>query len=322
MEHQNQIATVQALPDRLRLYCPELMNELQTIKTWTGKKIADYDTESFIKELKKSLAEIILITGGKMYDETKEPKMYKGQLNSINKLLIYSFSFLSFQEIVNAFYLNSAGKMGDTISHYGRELNVDFIGNVLAEYKKYKQGLFNQHGIDLVKVVKGELPPPPTVVLTDEDFMNDKRRDIENAYQRLVNNLEMDEGLFPEYFYDVLEADGAIKTGLYENKLAEAKQRLAKAAQIDTMWKTEKEKMRNNGSAILDETDDGRGRYEDTGHIGEHLKKLRWLAKEGLLNKHQPAVTMSKQIIVKEFFLLCFKNGDKNIYGVGIETEF
>lgn len=290
------------------------MADLPTVKTWTGKKIKEYDQAIFATQLKKNLAEIVLITGGKMYDDVKDPVMYKGQLKSISKLLLYSFGFLTFEEIVNAFYLNSAGRYGEVHSHYGRELNVEFIGNVLASYKKFKQGIFNEHGDDLVKVIKGELPAPPQKVLTEEDYTNDKRRDIENAYQQLVKNLEINEQLFPEYFYDVLESDGAIEKGLYEKRLAEAKKKLQQQSQIEILWKEHKEKERNNGHEIDPEIDDGKNRYEDRVHIGKALEKVRWLSEHGLLNKHRPVVTLSKQMLVKEFFMICFRNNDPHIY--------
>jgi len=291
-----------------------MMNDLPTVQTWTGKKIRDYDQVAFTKQMRISLAEIVLITGGKIYDDKKESVMFNGQLKSISKLLLYSFSFLTFEEVVNAFYLNSAGRFGETHTHYGRELNVEFIGNVLASYKKFKQGIFNERGPDLVKAIKGELAPPPQKVLTDEDYLNDKRRHIEDAYQRLVKNLEIEEGLFPEYFYDVLEADGAIGKGLFEKNLEEAKNKLQKQAHVDILWKEHSEKKRNNGKEIDPQIDDGKSRYEDKVHIGKSLEKVRFLVKEGLLKRYQPAVTMSKQMLVKEFFLICLRNNEEHIY--------
>jgi len=291
-----------------------MMNDLPTVQTWTGKKIRDYDQVAFTKQMRISLAEIVLITGGKIYDDKKESVMFNGQLKSISKLLLYSFSFLTFEEVVNAFYLNSAGRFGETHTHYGRELNVEFIGNVLASYKKFKQGIFNERGPDLVKAIKGELAPPPQKVLTDEDYLNDKRRHIEDAYQRLVKNLAIEQGLFPEYFYDVLEADGAIGKGLFEKNLEEAKNKLQKQAHVDILWKEHSEKKRNNGKEIDPQIDDGKSRYEDKVHIGKSLEKVRFLVKEGLLKRYQPAVTMSKQMLVKEFFLICLRNNEEHIY--------
>jgi hypothetical protein len=316
MDQEKQIALIQNVETRLSLYCPELMSEIPLIRTWAGKKLKDFDPVSFGKQLKKLLAEIVVVTGAKLYDETKHPNAYKGQITSISKLLTFSFSFLTFEEIANAFYQNSAGRFGEVHSHYGRELNVEFTGNVLASYKKYKQGLFNEYGENLVKAIKGELPPPPTKTLTDEDYLNDKRKTIEDAYQRLVNSLELNEGLFPEYFYDVMEDDGLIAKGLYEKTLKEAKEKIQKQAQAEVMWKEHKERERNNGDAIDTDADDGKARYEDRVHIGKSLEKVRWLSKSGLLKRYQPAVTVSKQMLVKEFFMLCFKNNDQHIYGL------
>lgn len=284
-------------------------------------RISEYEPAEFAKRLKKSLAEIVFITGGKMYDEKTEKDMYTIQLQTISKFLVNSFHFFSFEEIVQAFYLNSSGKFEEIHSHYGRELNIEFIGKVLAGYQKHKQSLFNQHGPELVKSIKGELPEPPQKILTDEDYLNDKRKTIEQAYQRLITTLEIEEGLFPEYFYDVLVEDGLIAEGLYEKNLMAAKERLQREAQVEKLWKDHNEKERNNGEEINPEIDNGRNRYEDQVHIGKALEKVRWLTKNGLLKKYQPAITLSKQMIVREFFMICFRNNDKCIYAPEIEKK-
>lgn len=303
----------------MRLYCPELINDLPLVKTWVEKRISDYEPAEFAKRLKKSLAEIVFITGGKMYDEKTDKDLYAIQLQTISKFLINSFHFFSFEEIIQAFYLNSSGKFDEIHSHYGREMNIEFIGKVLSGYKNYKQGLYNQHGSELVKAIKGELEEPPSPILTDEDYLNDKRKTIEQAYQRLITTLEIEEGLFPEYFYDVLVDDGLIAAGLYEKNLDAAKEKLQRQTQVEGMWKDHKEKERNNGRAIDPEIDDGKSRYEDRVHIGKALEKVRWLAKNGLLKKYQPAVTLSKQMIVKEFFMICFRNNDPCIYAPEVQ---
>lgn len=298
------------------------MNELPLVKTWVEKRISEYEAIDFAKRLKKSLAEIVFITGGKMYDEfldkeqTKKNKMFTIQLQTISKFLINSFHFFSFEEIVQAFYLNASGKFEKIHTHYGREFNVEFIGEVLSVYQKYKQSLYNQHGPELVKTIKWELPEPEQKILTDEDYLNDKRKTIEDAYQRLVVSLEIDEGLFPEYFYDVLEADGLIAPGLFEKKLKKAKEKLQKDSHVDILWKEHNARSRNEGVLIDPEQDDGKLCHEDVSHIGNALKKVRWLAKEGLLKKYQPAVTVSKQMLVKEFFMICFRNNERCIYAV------
>lgn len=290
------------------------MNDLPLVKTWVEKRVSEYEPVEFARRIKKSLAEIVFITGGKMYDEKSEKDMYIIQLQTISKFIIDSFHFFSFEEIVQAFYLNSAGKFDEIHSHYGREMNIEFIGKVLSAYQKYKQALYNQHGPELIKSIKGELPPPPTAILTDEDYLNDKRKTIEDAYQRLITTLEIDEGHFPEYFYDVLVEDGLIAEGLYEKNLTAAKEKLQRQSHVESMWKDHKEKERNNGKEIDPEIDDGKSRYEDQVHIGKALEKVRWLAKNGLLKKYQPAVTLSKQMIVREFFMICFRNNDPCIY--------
>ena len=170
------------------------------------------------------------------------------------------------------------------------------------------------HGETLVKVITPQLPPPPAKILTDEDYMNDKRKTIEDAYQRFVKELDFNQDLLPDFFYDVLEADGAIPKNCFENKLKASKDKIQKQKHVDIMFKEATEKRRNNGKEIDDDKDDGKGRYEHTGHIGESIKKLRLLAAYGMLNKSPVVVTVSKQTIVKDYFFWLLKNDIENIY--------
>lgn len=269
------------------------------VKTWTESKITSFEEPEFYKKLKKLLAEVVFITGGKMYDEKTETKFYQLQLKTINKFLLSSFPYFSFGEISNAFYLNSAGKFGEIHSHYGREINVEFIGKVLSAYKDYKQKLFNIYGHELQAVLNPPKELPPTEVLTDEDYSNDRRKDIEGAYQNLIVHLNMNDELFPEYFYNQLVFDGLVPNDAYQQKMKEARISISKNKQIDIMNKQKAEKS---------------GRLSDIVSTNKELEKLRYLVRTNQLEKHKPVVTVSKQMIVKEFFLKRMSDGYKNIY--------
>jgi hypothetical protein len=149
--------------------------------------------------------------------------------------------------------------------------------------------------------------PPPLIqieeqkVLTEEDYLNDQRESVELAYQRLLKDLDMNDELFPEYFYNILVRDGQIPEDSYEKKQAEAKQKLAHDAQVDRMHMESKENKED-------------GRMYNTKHIGVELDKLRKSLSMGKFGNHHPIVTVSKQLIVKEFFLDRMAKGFLNIY--------
>jgi len=283
-----------------------MMDEVGLVETWIGTKVKDMSLEEFTRGLAKVLAEVVFITGGKMYDKNKadQKKFYDLQLQTISKFIITTFSFFTLAEISKAFYLNAAGKFSEIYSHYNREINIEFVGKVLAGYKEYKQGLFNVHGEKLYNAIHPPKQLPPAKVLTDEDYLNDKRLMIEQAYQNLITNLDMNDELFPAFFYDTLEADGAFPVGLYQKKMKEAKERIAHNEQVKIMY------------AQMQEHKDGEKRYHDTVHISAALETVRRMVKAGKIEELHPVRLVSKQMIVKEYFLKLYSAGRKNIYAV------
>lgn len=279
----SQVATVQQLPDLLNRFCPELSPELPMIKSWLDKKLREYTEQEFGVLLRKALAEIVILTGGKMYDEATNRKMYELQLVVISKFLLGSFGHLSFSELKNAFYMNCEGKFGKVETHYGREINGEFLGSVLSAYMDYKKRIQSDHRQQLDEVLFPHIEQPDKV-LTEKEYQSTYRETIEWTYQRFLKELELDELLFPDFFYSTLAKDGFIPENRYEELLTDAKNHLASQKHVE---------------AIKDP--------ENVLSINRHLRKLRML-RDNSVN------LVSKQLAVKLFFLDSMDKGRKRLY--------
>lgn len=283
MANQNQVATVQQLPDLLKRFCPELSLELPMIKSWLDKKLREYTEQEFGTLLRKALAEIVILTGGKMYDESTNRKMYELQLVIISKFLLGSFGHLSFSELKNAFYMNCEGKFGKVETHYGREINGEFLGSVLSAYVEYKKRIQCENRQQLDEVLFPRIEQPDKV-LTEAEYQSTYRETIEWTYQRFLKELELDELLFPDFFYTTLVKDGFIPDSRHEELLKDAKNNLAAQKHVE---------------AIKDPA--------NVDSINRHLRKLRF-------HRDNSVVLVSKQLAVKLFFLESMDKGRKKLY--------
>lgn len=243
----------------------------------------EYPEAEFGLNLRKALAEIVLLTGGKMYDETTNRKMYELQLVVISKFLLGSFGHLSFAELKNAFYMNCEGKFGKVESHYGRELNGEFLGTVLSAYQDHKKKVQMDHRQQLDEVLFPQIEQPAKV-LTDEDYMNTYRETIEWNYQRFLRELELDELLFPDFFYTTLVKDGFLNENRHEELMSDAKNKLAAQKHLE---------------AIKDP--------DNVQSINKVLRKLRY-------HRDNTVVLVSKQLAVMLFFLESMNKGRKKLY--------
>jgi hypothetical protein len=99
------------------------------------------------------ITEIKLLTGAIIH----EGEALQLQLKVIERFLISSkrYAALTTNEILHAFYLNNQGEFGTVYRHYNRELNAEFVGDVLLAYLNYKDGIYARVNI------KGLLDPAP-----------------------------------------------------------------------------------------------------------------------------------------------------------------
>jgi hypothetical protein len=60
------------------------------------------------------------------------------QASTIQFFLVTGYGEFTAKEIIHAFFLNAQGKFEEVYRHYNRELNCEFIGDVLNAYKRFK----------------------------------------------------------------------------------------------------------------------------------------------------------------------------------------
>src|SRR5205823_5208666 len=103
-----------------------------------------------------AMSEIILITGAKSYDGP----MLSAQVEIIKRFIWSGFGSLTQKEIVFAFHLNLQGCYDEIFRHYSRELNCEFIGDVLRGYVKFKTQISKTKGKDIRSLLN---PPEPLI---------------------------------------------------------------------------------------------------------------------------------------------------------------
>lgn len=124
------------------------------------------------------MSEIKLVTGAIIYDGN----MLQAQIEMIKRFIVTGFSELTKHEIILAFYLNSQGELDEVYRHYSRELNAEFIGDVLRAYRRYKQQLNRDKGRLIAKTLN-----PSTAVKMEIDYEAWKEI-IQGEYFKYKNN--------------------------------------------------------------------------------------------------------------------------------------
>jgi len=123
------------------------------------------------------------------------------------KLFIAShpvFTGLTVNEIRHAFYLNNQGEYEEVYRHYNKELNAEFIGDVLQAYVRYKTRFYRLKGKEVKAIVlpKHDTPAP---VISESEY----REMIQQHYCLYLN--EQPEWIFmPDKAYQLLRNYGAI----------------------------------------------------------------------------------------------------------------
>lgn len=143
-------------------------------------------------EIKKWAIALILkinvITGWIIPDE----EIMNILVDQFEKKLIEDYDMLNTEEIEFAFR-----KSGTTAKDWGKEMNLNLIDQVLGPYLDSRlQASANEE--------KRKRQPPPQKVWTDEEILNERRGQIEQAFQA------MRKGYYPilhPYYREVLDGD-------------------------------------------------------------------------------------------------------------------
>lgn len=128
------------------------------------KWLSDDDQHNSIVDI---ISEIKLITGAVLYDGDKLVLQHE----MLKRFIVTGFSMLTKSEIVQAFYMNLQGAFQDVHVHYNKELNAEFIGNVLRAYLKWKNTFIRTKGEQVDAVL---LPAPKVKREIDYDFFKEQ----------------------------------------------------------------------------------------------------------------------------------------------------
>jgi hypothetical protein len=93
------------------------------------------------------------------------------QLKMLKRFLMIAptLRLLTTNEIRHAFYLNAAGEYSEIIPHYNREINAEWVGQVLRAYVSYKRRMYASAG-DHIRKALAPAPVPPKRVRMPASF--------------------------------------------------------------------------------------------------------------------------------------------------------
>jgi len=230
------------LQSQLQAYCPNLSGDSKFISTWFGKKINSYPEDEYKTSINRIVAEICILNGLETYNEESNFNMYVAQMRVIAKFIYDGFGYLTVEEITNAFHLNLQGKYKDVYKQFGKkEINCEFIGQVLSAYREYKQSYVDMNE-DILKIINP--PEQHKQIEYKTDVPNDERLMVENEFQKFILDPKWNLKLLFDCVYLRLELDELIPQNLYKKFIKKAKSELVKESQLKKLIPTSKDKVK------------------------------------------------------------------------------
>jgi hypothetical protein len=129
----------------------------------SGKKLQWLSDDDSYNEIIDIITEVKMLTGALVYSG----KEFEIQAEMLQLFIVSGFGMLSKSEIVYAFYLNLQGQFDEVYVHYNKELNAEFVGNVLRGYLKYKKIFLRQKRDSIITLLE---PPKMEKYEIDYDF--------------------------------------------------------------------------------------------------------------------------------------------------------
>jgi hypothetical protein len=302
-----QVINKAELRNQLQLLCPSAVGDEKFISTWIGNRVNNMDEEDFKDSVNFIVAEICLLNGLETYDADSQTAMYIAQMRVIARFISDGFPYLTPAEISNAFNLNLQGKFKEVFKQFGkRQINCEFIGQVLTAYKEYKQNYVDLNP-DLLHILYPPAPLPVPKVWTDEDDENERRIDINRLFYDFLINPNWNYQLLDYRLYDQLEKDGALKEGFYKKLEKACRLKLLQEKQKEHLMPTSTEKIRTklaDGSIgkILS------NHYDLKDSINSELHQIRTGSQE------DEVVRFAKQTSIKLYFEELLADGKRTVY--------
>lgn len=173
--------------------------ETQMIRLkYSAKKICELSESELYLQVKKMLLQMYVITGWAI----PSGDIKKILEDQFQKKLLENYSLLNTDEIIYAFR-----QTGTEIEDWGKEMNLNLVDKVLKPYLVTRQEISQKE--------ERKVPPPPQKIYTDEEILNQRRAEIELAFQAMKRGKMP---LIHRYFSEVLKEDGFIKE---ENEMSD-----------------------------------------------------------------------------------------------------
>jgi hypothetical protein len=99
------------------------------------------------------ISEISLVTGAPLH----EKDLLKQQVKAISMFLWTGYGELKKSEISFAFTLNCQNAFPEKFRHYNKEINLEYLGDVLHAFIEYKETTFKKHEKLIYEVLKPEI---------------------------------------------------------------------------------------------------------------------------------------------------------------------
>lgn len=158
-------------------------------------KIRDWDEQDLKAEILMNLITVIhVITGWKLPDDAAYIKVLCEELALMLK---EDFYMLNLSEVRLAFRKNRK------VQDWGKSMNLNLVAEVLGNYCTERERIGEEER-------RLNLAPAKQVIYTDEQIINERRAEFENAYQA------MRQGYFPiifDYYEELLVLDGLLPLG-------------------------------------------------------------------------------------------------------------
>ena len=138
-EHQQQKLISILSADELKV----VVNERNSLA------ISQLHSDSYHNEVVDFISELKLVAGVILH----EGQTLMFQTEMIKRFLLTGFPHLRKTEMVEAFYLNSTGKYWEPYVHYNKELNAEFLGNVLRAYCNFKRRFLKEKSDKILNVI-------------------------------------------------------------------------------------------------------------------------------------------------------------------------
>lgn len=134
-------------------------------------RLRDLRDEDYHDTVVNLMAEIKMLNGALLHksEVVGGVNLLKQQVETIKMMLASNFRFsaLTVSELRHAFFLNAQGEYDEVYKHYNRELNAEFVGQVLRAYLQYRRPLDVQ--AEAIKgKLRGKLLLPVAVPCTDD----------------------------------------------------------------------------------------------------------------------------------------------------------